>query len=197
MALSNEGIRLAYAFRHIDIEPYNEEQLGPSSYDLTLGEWVIERFAEKPSTSPIFRVPLREPRIVDPYSKEETESAFSEPRRIHSDGYVLLAGKFILVSTREIVTLDARYEAQVVGKSSIARHGLEIESAGYVDPGFSGSITLELQLKAGGLLLYPGMPICQLKFTKLDTPSTAPYRGKYGGTSMPQVPRYYLNKRPS
>ncbi len=186
--LSDAGIRRAYELQHIDIDPYHEEQLGPSSYDLTLGEWVIERFPRDSYTGV---------RVVDPYSKEETEAAFSEPQRIDPSGYVLMAGKFVLVSTREIVTLDASHEAQVVGKSSIARHGLEIESAGYIDPGFSGSITLELQLKVGGLILWPGMPICQLKFTRLESPSTAPYKGKYGGTPMPQIPMYYLNKRPS
>jgi len=193
--LSDNGIRDAMRLGDLSIEPYNEGQMQPASYDVRLGEELIERYWTSPERLPLFsgdRVPL----LTDPYSEKETSGAFSQPYRIPPSGFALFADRFILVATEEVITLGPNMSAQIVGKSSLARHGLIVESAGFIDPGFSGSITCELAVLAGGVRLYAGMPIAQIVFTRLDSPTSKPYSGKYGGTKGPQLPAYWKNERP-
>jgi len=206
--LSDNGIRDAIRLGDLSIEPYNEGQMQPASYDVRLGgeyiqrrdiktlSYLMERDGKTSGSSNEYAREFRQPLVVDPYSEEDTRLAFYDPQEIESVGYSLMAGQFILVATEEVITLGPNMSTQIVGKSSLARHGLIVESAGFIDPGFSGSITLELAVLAGGVRLYAGMPIAQIVFTRLDSPTSKPYEGKYGGTKGPQLPAYWKNERP-
>lgn len=96
---------------------------------------------------------------------------------IPEEGILMEPGDFWLASTVEMVRIPTDLVAQVNGKSSWGRQGLLAHiTAGFVDPGFKGDITLELKNVSGGpLKLFPGMPICQLVFTQLTSPAERPY----------------------
>lgn len=180
--LSNEGIRLAYAFRHIDIEPFNDSQLQPASYDVRLGSEFIY---------------LNQLGIIDPFKEQGWKHTLRVPK---GDAFYLSGGDYVLGVTAECVSLSPEYGCELVGKSSLGRLGISVHiTAGWIDPGFKGFITLEIvNFNRAPVALWPGMPIGTLRFTKLDSPSTAPYRGKYADaatTTGPQISRYYLNER--
>lgn len=92
-------------------------------------------------------------------------------------GFELKPGDFWLASTVEMIRVPTDMVAQANGKSSWARQGLVIhQTAGFIDPGFKGTVTLELSnASLGPLRLFPGMPICQLQFTLLTSPAERPY----------------------
>lgn len=93
-----------------------------------------------------------------------------------TEAYELAPREFVLATTAEIVSVPAHVTGQVKGRSSWARRGLVIESAGYVDPGFSGTLTLELyNFSASTLYLPIGERICQIAFTLLTSPAERPY----------------------
>ena len=115
------------------------------------------------------------------------------------DPFVLHPGEFVLGSTYEQVTLGDNLAARLEGKSSLGRLGLLTHStAGFIDPGFSGHVTLELSNTATmPILLYPGMKIGQLCFFRLSSPSEAPYGkgatgSRYQGQRGPTASRSYL-----
>lgn len=103
--------------------------------------------------------------------------------------------RFSLASTLEVVTLSDRVAATVVGKSSVARRGLQVEAAGLVDPGFSGQLTLELiHFGEDMLSLTEGVPICQIVFFEVDGTVLRPYgsdglRSRYQGQLGPTPAR--------
>lgn len=186
--LSRPSLREAIASGELFIEGLKEESIQPASIDLHLGNKVI--------------VPMNGKEFVlDPYELSSMQSAFSFPFRIDAEagmppGYELFPGEFILAAT-ERVRLGNSLVAQVAGKSSVARYGLMIESAGFIDPGFDGCITLEIYNQMPfSVLLVPGQPICQLAVSRLDVPADVGYAGKYQGADGPQASRYYLNRRP-
>lgn len=147
----------------VRIGPWDDDLVAPASYDLTLGRELL-----------LYR--------DDMVSVKE-----QEPCRIDlfDDDFCLRPGDFALASTRECITLGNAVAARVAGKSSRAREGLIIEAAGWVDPGWSGEITLEMVCHLPVTLSY-GMKIGQIVF--LDAyPSTHTYevRGHYQGQSGP------------
>lgn len=90
-------------------------------------------------------------------------------------------GDFFLLHTAEVVTLSAGIGAQVVGKSTWARKGLIIEAAGWVDPGFSGQLVLEVtNMSPIPVTLWPGLPIAQIIFMQLRSPALKPYGSTRG-----------------
>lgn len=96
--------------------------------------------------------------------------------------HTMSAGQFILASTREVVTVPDNIACQVHGCSSIGRTGLAVQNAGWVDPGFSGALTLELHNTSSGcIILEAGQRIAQLSFAYLHTPAAKPYSGRYQG----------------
>jgi dCTP deaminase len=115
---------------------------------------------------------------------EVVEIAEDEP-------FILHPGEFVLGSTLERVAVPEDLVARLEGKSSLGRLGLLIHStAGYVDPGWDGTITLELSNVARlPIAIYLGMRIGQLSFLRLTTPVDAPYRGKYQGQRGPTASR--------
>lgn len=95
----------------------------------------------------------------------------------------LSRGDFILASTLETVKIPDNLVAQVNGKSSLARKGLVIhQTAGFIDPGFHGQVTLELSNVGEPIRLTPGMPICQLAFMLMTSPAQRPYGHKALGS---------------
>lgn len=111
-------------------------------------------------------------------------------------GLWLLVNRFALVSTQETVTLSDYVAAKVEGKSSLARLGLLVHfTAGFIDPGFSGQITLELMPFKERIFLKPGMKISQICFFELSSPAVRPYGtkslgSKYQGQAGPTESRY-------
>ena len=142
--------------------------LQPSSVDLHLGN----RFRVFRNN----RTAVIDPREEQPELTELVEITGDEP-------FILHPGEFVLGSTYEVVTLPDDVAARVEGKSSLGRLGLLTHAtAGFVDPGFSGHVTLELANVATlPIKLYPGMKIGQFCFFRLSSPSEHPYGSeKYG-----------------
>ena len=168
MVLSDRTIRRLLAEGRIGIDPYDETLLQPSSVDVR-----VDRF---------FRVfhNARYPFIDVKQPQEElTELVEIDDER----PFILHPGEFVLGSTLERVTLPNNLVARLEGKSSLGRLGLLIHStAGFIDPGFSGHVTLELSNVATlPIKLWPGMKIGQLCFFRLSSPAEAPYgSGPYG-----------------
>ena len=162
MLLSDRDILAEIDAERLRVEPYDEAMVQPSSIDFRLDRY--------------FRVfeNHRYPHI-DP-AEDQTELT----RVLEADGddpFILHPGEFVLGSTYEVVTLPDDLAARVEGKSSLGRLGLLTHAtAGFVDPGFSGHVTLELANVATlPIKLYPGMKIGQLCFFRLTSPSLHPY----------------------
>lgn len=185
MILSDRSIREALQTGRIGIDPLEEGAIQPSSVDVRL--------------APSFRVfanhryPYIDVRQEQPDLTELVHVADDEP-------FVLHPGEFVLGATYERITLADDVVARLEGKSSLARLGLVIHStAGFVDAGFGGDVTLELSNVATlPILLHPGMKIAQLAFFRLDRPAERPYGSaelgsKYQGQRGPTSSRYHDN----
>ena len=185
MILSDGTIREALASGRIGVDPLDEDAIQPSSVDIRL--------------HPAFRVFANhryraiDPKAAQPGLTDRVEVGDDEP-------FVLHPGEFVLGSTLERITLADDVVARLEGKSSLARLGLVIHStAGFIDAGFSGDVTLELSNVATlPILLYPRMRIAQLAFFPLDKPAERPYGSeglgsKYQGQSGPTASEYVRN----
>jgi dCTP deaminase len=178
--LSDREIAGEVKSHNLGITPFDEKNLQPASYDLRL-----DRHFRK------FGKNLSGTRLVDPADPTDLTIPYE------MDKIGLEPGGFLLASTVEHVRIPRHLVARVEGKSSLARLGLFVHvTAGFIDPGFDGHITLELYCGNGmGLWLYAGMPIAQIAFERMSTPPSSGYSGKYQGSNEPgPVPsRYHLN----
>jgi dCTP deaminase len=183
--LSDRDIRAAVAAGSVGIEPFDEADVQPSSVDLH-----VDRF---------FRTfhNARHPYID---VKRPMEDLTEMVEVDESEAFILHPGEFVLGSTSEYVRLPADLVARLEGKSSLGRLGLLIHStAGYVDPGFEGHLTLELSNVANlPITIYPGMKIGQISFFRLSSAAENPYgskgmKSKYQGQRGPTPSRYYEN----
>jgi dCTP deaminase len=134
--------------------------------------------------------------FIDP--KQQQDDLTKEVSTEVDHPFMLHPGEFVLGSTLEVVRLDADIVARLEGKSSLGRLGLLIHStAGFVDPGFEGHLTLELSNVATlPIAIYPGMKIGQLSFYELSTPAEHPYgsdaaHSKYQGQRGPTPSRVH------
>ncbi len=183
MVLSDRTIRAEIEAGRIQIEPFDSGLIQPSSIDVR----VDNRFR-------VFHN-ARYPFIDVRQRMEE----LTELVEIEGDApFILHPGEFVLGQTLERVTLPDDLVARLEGKSSLGRLGLLIHStAGFVDSGFSGNLTLELSNVANlPITIYHGMPIGQISFMRMDGPVEHPYgsRGnKYQGQAEPTASRFYLN----
>ena len=185
MILSDRSIREALAAGRIVIDPLDEGCLQPSSIDVKV--------------SHLFRVFRNHSHAVIDVKKELvdlTELVEMKP----DEAFVLHPGEFVLGSTLERVAIANDLVARVEGKSSLGRLGLLIHStAGFIDPGFSGHITLELSNVANlPVKLFPGMKIGQLCLIKLSSPAEHPYGSavygsRYQGQRGPTPSKSWLN----
>lgn len=185
MLLSDKDIRTEIDLGRVSIAPFDPAMIQPSSIDVRL-----DRF---------FRVfeNHRYPHI-DPSEEQPDLTRLVEPEG--DEAFILHPGEFVLASTYEVITLPDDVASRLEGKSSLGRLGLLTHStAGFIDPGFSGHVTLELSNVATlPIKLYPGMKIGQLCLFRLSSPSEHPYgsarySSRYQGQRGPTPSRSYLN----
>jgi dCTP deaminase len=183
--LSDKDIRAEIDKGRVVIDPFDPAMVQPSSIDVRL-----DRF---------FRVfeNHRYPHI-DPSQEQPDLTRLVEPEG--DEAFILHPGEFVLASTYEVITLPDDVASRLEGKSSLGRLGLLTHStAGFIDPGFSGHVTLELSNVATlPIKLYPGMKIGQLCLFRLSSPSEHPYGSerygsRYQGQRGPTPSRSYLN----
>ncbi|MGA1351499.1 MAG: dCTP deaminase [Ilumatobacteraceae bacterium] len=187
MILSDRSIREALTAGRIVIDPFDEACLQPSSIDVKV--------------SNLFRVFRNHTTAIIDVKKDLTD--LTELVEMKGDEpFVLHPGEFVLGSTLERVAIANDLVARVEGKSSLGRLGLLIHStAGFIDAGFDGHITLELSNVANlPITIYPSMKIGQVSFMTMTTPADKPYgsgaRGsKYQGQRGPTPSRYFENFR--
>jgi dCTP deaminase len=149
------------------VDPYRPKRLQPASIDLLLAdEFRIFEHGK------VRYVDLTDPKTYAKLTKS-----------IVADTFVLHPGEFILASTQEHVTLPPNLMARVEGKSSLGRLGLIIHAtAGFIDPGFQGDITLEMtNLLRVPIVLHAGQPICQVSFSWMSAVPRKTYDGHYQG----------------
>jgi dCTP deaminase len=185
MVLSDRTIRRLLDEGRIGIEPYEEELLQPSSVDVR-----VDR---------LFRV-FRNSRYPFIDVKQEMEGLTELVEVEPEEAFILHPGEFVLGSTLERITLPDDLVARLEGKSSLGRLGLLIHStAGFIDPGWDGHVTLELSNVANlPITIYYGMKIGQLSFVQLSEPAQHPYGtgelgSKYQGQIGPTPSRYWKN----
>jgi dCTP deaminase len=185
VVLSDRSIRRLLGEGRIGIDPYDESLLQPSSVDVR-----VDRY---------FRV-FRNHEY--PYiNVKEAQEDLTELVEIEGDTpFILHPGEFVLGSTLERVRLPDDLVARLEGKSSLGRLGLLIHStAGFIDPGWDGHVTLELSNVANlPITIYHRMKIGQLSFVQLSEPAESPYGtgtlgSKYQGQMGPTPSRYYKN----
>ena len=183
MILSDRDIRAEIESGRIVIDPYTPEAVQPSSIDLHLDR----RFRVFRNT----RYPYIDVRADQPDLTELVEISGDVP-------FILHPGEFVLGSTLERVQLPNDLVARLEGKSSLGRLGLLIHStAGYVDPGWEGNLTLELSNVANlPITLYDGMKIGQISFQRLSSPVEIAYGderlgSRYRGQRDPTASLYH------
>ncbi|WP_353065534.1 dCTP deaminase [Arcanobacterium hippocoleae] len=185
MLLSDLDILHAVENSCITLDPWDQEMVQPSSVDVHLDRY--------------FRL-FNNHRydVIDPAVDQSDLTTLIE---VPANGsFVLHPGEFVLGSTFEQVTLANDIAARLEGKSSLGRLGLLTHStAGFIDPGFSGHVTLELSNTATmPIKLYPGMKVGQLCFFQLSSPAGRPYgqgatHSRYQGQRGPTASRSHLN----
>jgi len=185
MLLSDRDLRVEIKAGRVRVEPFDEGMIQPSSIDVRL-----DRF---------FRVfDNHKYSVIDP-SVEQGELT-REVEVGASEFFILHPGEFVLASTYEVITLPDDIAGRLEGKSSLGRLGLLTHStAGFIDPGFSGHITLELSNVANlPVKLFPGMKIGQLCLIKLTSAAEHPYGSalygsRYQGQRGPTPSRSWMN----
>ena len=185
MLLSDRDIKVEIESGRVAVEPFEPAMIQPSSVDVRLDKFfrVFENHRYE---------------VIDP-AKEQPELT---REIIAEDGepFILHPGEFVLASTYEVITLPDDIAGRLEGKSSLGRLGLLTHStAGFIDPGFSGHITLELSNVANlPVKLYPGMKIGQLCLIKLSSAAEHPYgsaiySSRYQGQRGPTPSRSFMN----
>jgi len=183
--LSDRDIKAEIDSGRVRLQPYDEAMVQPSSIDVRLDKYF--RLFDN------HKYPFIDPAEEQPDLTRLIEVGRDEP-------FILHPGEFVLGSSFEIVTLPDDLAARLEGKSSLGRLGLLTHStAGFVDPGFTGHVTLELSNAATlPIKLWPGMRVGQLCFFRLSSPTEHPYgSAKYGsryqGQRGPTASRSFQN----
>lgn len=183
--LSDRDLRKELDDGRLRLDPFDVEMLQPSSIDVRLDRY-FRVFANSKYTH------------IDP--AQQQDELTSPVENGDEDPFVLHPGEFVLGSTFETVGLPDDLAGRLEGKSSLGRLGLLTHStAGFIDPGFSGHITLELSNVANlPITLWPGMKIGQLCLFRLSSPAEHPYGSKragsrYQGQRGPTPSRAHLN----
>ncbi len=181
MIFSDRTIKEAIAAERVVIDPFDVAMVQPSSVDVRCDQYfrVFENH----------RYPL-----IDPKAPQEDLTVLVEASE--EEPFILHPGEFVLGATLETIGLADDVVARLEGKSSLGRLGLLIHStAGFIDPGFKGQVTLELSNVANlPIAIYPGMKIGQISFYELSTPAENPYGSagagsKYQGQKGPTASR--------
>ena len=185
MLLSDGDIKKELESGRVKVEPFDGAMLQPSSVDVRLDRFF--RVFENHKYS-----------VIDPAAEQPDLTKAVELKG--DEEFILHPGEFVLASTYEVITLPDDVAGRLEGKSSLGRLGLLTHStAGFIDPGFSGHITLELSNVANlPVKLYPGMKIGQLCLIKLSSAAEHPYGSalygsRYQGQRGPTPSRSFLN----
>jgi len=183
--LSDRTIRAEIASGRIVVDPFDPEMVQPSSIDVRLDRNFL-----------VFRSHTRP--VID--VKEDLSDLTELVEAADDEPFILHPGEFVLGSTAERVGLPDDIVGRIEGKSSLGRLGLLIHTtAGFVDAGFEGYLTLELSNVATlPITLYPGMKIGQISFLRMDGPAEVPYGSgslgsKYRGQVGPTPSQYWKN----
>jgi dCTP deaminase len=185
MLMSDRDIRAQLEAGRIGLEPLNLELIQPSSIDVRLDRFFRLFHNHKYA-------------FIDP---REDQAELTHMVEVAADeAFILHPGEFVLGSTFEFVSLPDDIAARLEGKSSLGRLGLLTHStAGFVDPGFTGHVTLELANVSNlPIKLWPGMKVGQLCFFQLSSPAETPYGSskylnRYQGQRGPTASRSHLN----
>lgn len=178
MIISDATLKRMLDERTIIVEPIEPYQLQPASIDLRLGRQFLKL----------------DENALDAISLD-AEPAYTS---LEKDEIILPPQTFLLATTVEFVKIPANVTAFVEGRSSIGRMGLFIQNAGWVDPGFEGTITLELfNANRLPLRLTAGRRICQIVFALMDRGASRPYQGKYQGQRGTVGSRVYQDRDPT
>ncbi|MCB0917656.1 MAG: dCTP deaminase [Actinobacteria bacterium] len=187
MILSDGTIRKRLADGSLVIDPVSDEQVQPASVDIRLGDEFL-----------VFRNHTRE--VIDPFDKRD--DMMEKVIVPQGEAFILHPGEFVLGTTLETVGLPDDLVARVEGKSSLGRLGLLIHAtAGFVDAGFRGRVTLELSNVATlPIKLWPGMRVGQFSFHLIDRPVERGYghpelNSKYMYQSGPVASQYERNTK--
>ncbi len=185
--LSDRTIRAEIEAGRIGVDPYDPEMVQPSSIDVRLDH----RFL-------VFRSHTRP--VID--VRQDLTDLTEQVTATDTEPFILHPGEFVLGATAEVVALPDDIVGRVEGKSSLGRLGLLIHTtAGFVDAGFQGQLTLEFSNVATlPITLYPGMKIGQISFLRMDGPAEHPYGSstlgsKYAGQLGPTPSQYWKNFR--
>ncbi len=185
MLLSDGDLRKELAAGRLGLEPFDEAMVQPSSIDVRL-----DRF---------FRV-FNNTRYTHIDPRQQQDDLTTPVEAVDDNPFVLHPGEFVLGSTFETVSLPDDLAGRLEGKSSLGRLGLLTHStAGFIDPGFTGHITLELSNVANlPITLWPGMKIGQLCLFRLSSAAEHPYGSSAAGSRYqnqrgPTPSRAYLN----
>lgn len=185
MLLSDRDIRAEIKADRLRLQPWDPELIQPSSIDVRLDRY-FRVFNNSQYTH------------IDPAVQQDELTSLVEPTG--DEPFVLHPGEFVLGSTLEVVTLPDDLASRLEGKSSLGRLGLITHAtAGFIDPGFSGHITLELSNVANlPITLWPGMKIGQLCVFRLSSPAEHPYGSerygsRYQGQRGPTPSRSHRN----
>lgn len=186
--LSDRTIKEELAAGHLVIEPLDEANIQPASIDLRLDR-VFRTF--RVTRRPFVDVRRQMDDLTELVTIEDDEP------------FIIQQGTFVLGSTLESVTLPDDIVARVDGRSSLGRLGLLVHAtAGYIDPGWTGKLTLELSNQSQmPIALYYGMKVSQISFLRMSTPVDRPYgseslASKYQGQTGPTPSRIFQDFRP-
>ena len=186
--LSDKTIKEYLEEGKIVIDPLkDEQQIQPSSVDMRLGD-----------EFKVFKV-IRKP-YIDPKDEEDIAEYMESSTVPEGEAFIIHTNEFALATTQEYVKVPDDLVARVEGRSSMGRLGVTMHvTAGYVDPGFEGRITLEISnIGAMPVALYPGQRVCQLVFETMTTPAELPYghpkrNSKYMKQLKPESSRVKLD----
>ena len=186
--LSDKSIKEYLKEGKIVIDPIkDEQQIQPSSVDMRLGD-----------EFKVFKV-IRKP-YIDPKDEEDIAEYMESSTVPEGEAFIIHPNEFALATTQEYVKVPDDLVARVEGRSSMGRLGVTMHvTAGYVDPGFEGRITLEISnIGAMPVALYPGQRVCQLVFETMTTPAELPYghpkrNSKYMKQLKPESSRVKLD----
>ncbi|MDP4008028.1 MAG: dCTP deaminase [Candidatus Peregrinibacteria bacterium] len=189
MILSDKDIRAAIAAGTIEVtsqDGLHGQVIGPSSYDIRLGKFFkIYKHAHLA--------------VLDPVKSESFEGVTETIEIVDGQPFIVQPGEFVLGVTMEKVKLPDNIVARVEGRSSLGRLGIIIHStAGFIDPGFEGTITLEItNINRMPVALYPGMRIGQFAFETMTSAAEVPYNkktcSKYMNQYMPEESRVTMD----
>lgn len=186
--LSDKTIKEYLEEGKIVIDPLkDEQQIQPSSVDMRLGD-----------EFKVFKV-IRKP-YINPKDEEDIAEYMESSTVPEGEAFIIHPNEFALATTQEYVKVPDDLVARVEGRSSMGRLGVTMHvTAGYVDPGFEGRITLEISnIGAMPVALYPGQRVCQLVFETMTTPAELPYghpkrNSKYMKQLKPESSRVKLD----